>query len=165
MRVISILNHQVDMYCAAFCFTFCCCAPHSRSRVVSMASSGDPRDRHSKRSRSTSEPRPFKKMPRMSTEGPPIACISKPLFLTNYVYSYSELWNTFEYVCPDCGARFLLVPSSDAAREFHGIQEVCLHKGNQHGWNRPGKCTCTVEWHPVHWHGFLSEPRKPAFHQ
>ena len=67
----------------------------------------------------------------------------------NKVYSYVE-WQGLadpRWVCEQCGADFLLVTTSEAARFALGIQEVALHQGGRSRWGEPCECArCGVEW-------------------
>lgn len=67
----------------------------------------------------------------------------------NKVYSYVE-WQGLanpRWVCEQCGADFLLVTTSEAAKFALGIQEVALHAGGRSRWGEPCECArCGVEW-------------------
>ena len=97
-------------------------------------------------------PRPFRKVPRRTESGGAEVrsaarpCVSFPLHHCNMRYSYAEAYNVTDWVCQDCSARFILLPTTQEARAVHGIVEVAVHEGNFHAWMVPQWCTCGVQW-------------------
>ena len=67
----------------------------------------------------------------------------------NDVYSYVVRHGLADprWACEECGADFLLVTTSEAAKFALGIHEVALHEGGRSRWGEPCECArCGVEW-------------------